>query len=129
MTAKYGSRRQIVRLHNKIVISLAIAMCLHITQSCKYLFKSEFTMLNAADLTGLVETLPSNQQRVLAQNESARKGLVDQLKRAFALAQAAEAEGLDKSPKYRQQAVLSTDQLLAVEWGKKNAEATIPKEE
>src|SRR5262249_48146472 len=104
-------------------------MAINATQSCKYLFKSEFALLNPVDLTTLVSTLPNNQQRALAQNESARKGLVDQVKRAYALAQAAEAEGLDKSDKYKQQVILSLDQLLAVEWGKKKSEATIAKEE
>lgn len=118
-----------MRLRNKLFITMLLAVSLPAAQSCKYLFKSDYTTLNQADLTSLVDTLPDMNKRQLAQQESARKGLIDQLKRAYALAQAAEAEGLDKSAKFTQQMSLSTDQLLAVEYGKRNPEATVSKED
>ncbi len=118
-----------MRLRNKLFITVLIAVSLLATQSCKYFFKSDYTTLNPADLTSLTDTLPDMQKRQLAQQETARKGMIDQIKRAYALAQAAEAEGLDKSAKFTQQMALSTDQLLAVEYGRRNPDVTISKED
>jgi parvulin-like peptidyl-prolyl isomerase len=126
---KQFSRRSIVRLRNKIGITFLLAASLVAAQSCKYLFKSEYTTLAVTDLSMLVDTLPDQQKRYLAQNEPARKGLLDQLKRAFALAQAAEDAGLHKSDKFTREMALNTDRLLAVEYGKRNPDATVTKEE
>ncbi len=118
-----------MRVHHRLFLLIVTALALFTAQSCKYFFKSEFTTLDAQDLTTLVDSLPEQQKRAIAQNEQMRKSTIDQLKRAFALAQAAEAEGLHKSPKFLQQMGLSTDQLLAVEWGKKNPDVNVAKEE
>jgi peptidyl-prolyl cis-trans isomerase C len=118
-----------VRVVQKTVLFLTIAAGLVASQSCKYLFKSDYATLNPADLSTLAATLPEQQQRLLAQNEPTRKKMVEDMKRAYSLAQAAESEGIDKSAKFTQQMALSTDQLLAVEWGKKNPTENIPKEE
>jgi parvulin-like peptidyl-prolyl isomerase len=99
------------------------------TQACSYFRKSEFIALTAADLSALCERLPEQTKRMLAQNENQRKQLIQTFKKAFSLAQAAEAEGLNKTEKYQQQLALSIDQLLANEYSKRNQEVTISKEE
>lgn len=118
-----------MRLRSKLLMTVLIAVSLPAMQSCKYFFKSDYTTLNPADLSTLADTLPDTAKRQLAQQQTARKGMIDNMKRAFALAQAAEAEGLDKSVKFKQQMSLSTDQLLANEYGKRNPDATVSKED
>lgn len=118
-----------MRVVQKTILFLTIAVGLAASQSCKYLFKSDYASLNPADLSALAATLPEQQQRLLAQNEPTRKKMVEDMKKAYSLAQAAESEGIDKSAKFKQQMELSTDQLLAVEWGKKNPTENVPKEE
>jgi parvulin-like peptidyl-prolyl isomerase len=118
-----------VNYRNRFLTTVLIAATLLAAQSCKYLFKSDYAALTLADLTALTDTMSDMQKRQLAQQESARKGLLDNFKRAFALAQAAEEAGLDKDAKFTQQMALSTDQLLAMEFGKRNPDVNIPKEE
>ena len=91
--------------------------------------KSDYATLNPADLTTLADTFPDMQKRMLAQNEQQRKGFIDNFKRAFALAQAAEAEGLDKSDKFKQQLAINVAQLIAVEFSKRNPDAKVTKED
>ncbi len=99
------------------------------TPSCKYFFKSDYANLTNADLTTMVETLGENQKRMLAQNEAQRKQMIQTFKQAYSLAQAAEAEGLDKSAKFKQRQGLSDEQLLAVEFAKRNETVNVAKEE
>ncbi len=113
----------------KTVITLFVVLSVVATQGCSYFRKSEFTDLTATDLTALVDKLPDPEKRKLAQNEAQRKQLITALKKAYALAQAAEAEGLNKSDKFKQRFALNTDQLLATEYAKLNPDSTVPKEE
>ncbi|MFN0087448.1 MAG: peptidylprolyl isomerase [Blastocatellia bacterium] len=118
-----------MRARSTITITLLIVAGMLAAQSCKYLFKSDYAALNPADMTTLADTFPEMQKRMLAQNEQARKGFIDNFKRAFALAQAAEAEGLDKSEKFKQQLAINVAQLLAVEFGKRNPDTIVKKED
>ena len=118
-----------MRYRSTVTLALLLVATMLATQSCKYFFKSDYATLNPADLTTLAETFPEMQKRMLAQNEQARKGFIDNFKRAFALAQAAEAEGLDKSEKFKQMLSINVAQLLAVEYGKRNPDATVKKED
>jgi parvulin-like peptidyl-prolyl isomerase len=118
-----------VKSHKKLVLFIVIAVSLAAAQSCKLLFKSDFVDLKAADLTAMIETYPDMYKRQFAQSEPARKQIINQQKQAFALAQAAEAEGLHKTEKFKRQMEISTDQLLAAEYTKRNPEVAVGKEE
>lgn len=80
----------------------------------------EFATLTEADLVAFVKTMPDQQQRQLAQNPQARKGLIDQFKKMFAFAQAGMAEGVDKSEDYTNSIRLESAKVLAQEHGKRN---------
>jgi len=118
-----------VKSHKKLVLFLVIAVSFVVAQSCKLLFKSDYADLKAADLTAMIETYPDMYKRQFAQSEQARKQIINQQKQAFALAQAAEAEGLHKTEKFKRQMEINTAQLLAAEYTKRNPEATVGKEE
>ncbi|MCI0660051.1 MAG: peptidylprolyl isomerase [Acidobacteria bacterium] len=98
-------------------------------QGCSYLRKSEFLTIMPADLTSIVETLSENEKRVLAQNESRRKSIIDNYKQVFSLAQAAEQESVDRSDKYKKQLSLRLEQLLSSIYLSRNQNVTISKEE
>lgn len=100
-----------------------------LTQSCNLLFKSEFSKLEAGELSTLAESLSDSQKRMLAQNDAQRKQLIQTFKQAFALAQAAEAEGVDKSDKFKNRFNLNVEQLLATEYTKRNPDVTISQQE
>ena len=85
-------------------------------QSCKLLFKSDYAELKADELTAFVEArFPDMQKRQLAQNQQMRKQFIDNFKKAFAFAQAAEEEGLHKSENFIKQLEFGMEQLLASE--------------
>lgn len=116
----------------KPALFILIVLCIvsaGAAQSCKLLFKSDYADLKAADLTALAETLPGMQKRQLAESEPMRKQAITQYKQAFSLAQAAEAEGLHKTDKFKKQMEIRTESLLAQEYTKRNPEATVAKEE
>ncbi|HKQ80196.1 MAG TPA: peptidylprolyl isomerase [Blastocatellia bacterium] len=99
-------------------------------QSCKLLFKSDYAELKADDLTAFVESrFPEMQKRQLAQNQQARKSFIDNFKKMFAFAQAAEDAGLHKSETFKKQLEFTMEQLLASEYGKRNPEVIVSKEE
>ncbi|MGE0102617.1 MAG: peptidylprolyl isomerase [Blastocatellales bacterium] len=112
-----------------ILLTLLMSLGALTTQSCKWFGSSGFTKIEAADLTTLAESLPDRQKRQLAENQAQRKDLIKQLKQAFALAQAAEDEGLDDTEKFKNQLSLNEEQLLASEYSKRNQNINIPKEE
>jgi len=99
-------------------------------QSCKLLFKSEYTELKAEDLTAFVEArFPEMQRRQFAQNQQARKQVIDTFKKAFAFAQAGEEAGLHKSENYIKQTEFITEQILASKYTDRNPEVIVSKEE
>ncbi len=119
-----------MKIRIKPVFTFLLAVTVLVTPSCSYFRKSEFTTLTAAEMTSFIEgRLPPMQLRALAQNEAQRKQIITTLKKAFSLAQAGEAEGLQKRDKFKNQMALSIDQMLANEYSKRNQEATISKEE
>jgi parvulin-like peptidyl-prolyl isomerase len=119
-----------LKLPTKSILTLLLAIVVLTAPACDSLSgKSEYTELKASDLTSLVEGFPEMQKRQLAQNQQQRKALIDQLKTPLALAQAAEAEGLQKTEDFKREMALSTNRLLATEYTKRNPEATVPKEE
>jgi parvulin-like peptidyl-prolyl isomerase len=99
-------------------------------QSCKSLFKSDYAELKATDLTAFVEAAYQDmQKRQIAQNEQLRKQVIDNFKRVFALAQAAEEEGLHKSDKFEKRMELTTERVLATKYIERNPEVIVSKEE
>ncbi len=118
-----------MKLRHHPFIALLLAASLFAAQACSFFTKSDFLELKAADLTTYVDAMPEMQKRQLAQNQQMRKGLIDQLKTPFSLAQAAEAEGLQKTDSYKQELTLATARVLATEFTKRNPDLTVAKEE
>jgi len=119
-----------VKSHKKLALFVLLIAGLVAAQSCKLLFKSDYADLKAEDLTALVDArFPEMQRRQIAQNQQARKQVIDQYKKAFAFAQAAEEEGLHKTDKFKKQMDLITRQLLAAKYTEGNPDLVIPKEE
>jgi parvulin-like peptidyl-prolyl isomerase len=99
-------------------------------QSCKSLFKSDYAELKAADLTAYVDAkFPDMYRRQIAQSEMVRKKFIDQYKRSFAFAQAAEAAGLHKSDDFKKLSEFRVEQLLAVKYTERNPDVIVSKEE
>ena len=98
-------------------------------QSCNLLRGNSYSTLNAADLTAFVGTFPNQQQRQIAQNAAQRKELISTFKQMFSLAAAAQDAGVEKSEKFKRQMVLQTDQVLAGELFKRDAQAAVSKED
>ncbi len=101
--------------------AILLALQLVVVQGCS-LFKSDYAALQVNDLTAKVNDLPDMQKRTLAQSEQARKQLIEQFKKAYALAQAAEDEDLDDSDEYKKRKVIIEDQLLGREFSNRNLE-------
>jgi len=98
-------------------------------QGCSYLRKSEYLAILPTDLTSFVEPLDESQKRMLAQNESRRKSIIDNYKQVFSLAQAAEQEKVDRSDKFKKQLSVTLDQLLSSVYISRNQNSAITKEE
>jgi parvulin-like peptidyl-prolyl isomerase len=113
----------------KFILALALVLSSATTQSCSLFFKSEFAEVTAAELTSLVDTFSESQKRQLAQNKAMRDQFLGQFKTPFALAQAAEAEGLHKTAQYKQEVALNIDKLMAAEYTRRNPEVNPTKEE
>jgi parvulin-like peptidyl-prolyl isomerase len=109
-------------------IALLISAQLISVQGCS-LFKSDYATLQVSDLTVKVNDLPEMQKRTLAQSEQARKQLIEQFKKAYALAQAAEAEDLDDGDEYKKRSVIIEDQLLGREFTNRNLEFSLTNDE
>jgi parvulin-like peptidyl-prolyl isomerase len=98
-------------------------------QSCSLLRKNEFNSISSIDLTALAESLQDRDKRALAQNEEQRKQLIVSFKKLFSLAQAAEAEGLQKTDKFKRESALMVDDLLAGAHRERNPNVNLSKEE
>jgi len=119
-----------VKSQKKLAVFILLAATVVAAQSCKLLFKSDYAELKAADLTAFVDAAyPEMYKRQFAQSEQARKQVINQYKQAFALAQAAEDEGLQKSDKFKKQVEIRTLQVLASKFTERNPDLVIPKEE
>ena len=119
-----------MKSQKKLAVFILLAATVVAAQSCKLLFKSDYAELKAADLTAFVDAAyPEMYKRQFAQSEQARKQVINQYKQAFALAQAAEDEGLQKSDKFKKQVEIRTLQVLASKFTERNPDLVIPKEE
>jgi parvulin-like peptidyl-prolyl cis-trans isomerase-like protein len=99
-------------------------------QSCKSLFKSDYAELDATEMTAFVEAkYPEMYRRQIAQNEMVRKKFIDEYKKSFAFAQAAEEVGLDKSEDFKKIMEFGVDQMLATKFTERNPDVVISKEE
>jgi len=119
-----------VKSGKKLILFILLIAGVLAPQSCKLLFKSEYTELKAADLTAFVEArFPEMQKRQFAQNQQMRKQIIENLKKEFALAQAAEDQGLHKSESFLKKLEFGMEQLLAAKYADRNTEVIISKEE
>lgn len=98
-------------------------------QACGLGKSDSYNALTADELTALVENQSDQEKRTLAQNEAQRKGMITQLKQMFSLAQAAQAEGLDKGDTFRQRMSILTDYLLIQESQKRNLDVKYTEDE
>jgi parvulin-like peptidyl-prolyl isomerase len=114
----------------KPVLFILLVVAIVAAQSCKSLFKSDYAELKAADLTAFVESrFPEVNKRQLAQSETSRKKFIDNVKKLFAFAQAAEDAGIHKSDEFKKGLELTIEQLLANKYLERNPEVVISKEE
>lgn len=118
-----------MKAFTKLILTLVVSASMLATQSCAFFTKSEFVEVTADELAALTESLSEPQKRQLAQNKVARDQFIGQFKTPFALAQAAEAEGLQKTDQFKQELAFTTDRLLATEYTKRNPDVTLTKEE
>jgi parvulin-like peptidyl-prolyl isomerase len=107
-----------------LMIATAIAV-----QSCGLLRKNEFNNVSSIDLTALAESFQDRDKQVLAQDENQRKQLIESIKKLFSVAQAAEAEGVQKTDKFKRELALLVDDLLAGAHRERNPNVNISKEE
>lgn len=105
----------------KFALFIVFALGVFTAPACGLFSRSEYSKLTPEDLTALVgAAFPDAKQRNYAENQGMRKGLIDESKRQFALAQAAQAEGLEKTDKFKWQMGSITDQLLASKYIERN---------
>jgi len=114
----------------KLVLFILLVAGFVAAQSCKSLFKSDYAELKAADLTAYVDAAYQDMQKQqIAQSEQLRKQVIDNFKRVFALAQAAEEEGIHKSDKFEKGMEITTERVLATKYLERNPEVIVSKEE
>lgn len=113
----------------KFILTTLLCASVTATQSCAFFSKSEFTEVTAAELSALADTFSDSQKRQIVGNKTIRDQIMNQFKTPFALAQAAEAEGLHKTEQFKQEFALTSDKLLATEYTKRNPDATVTKED
>ena len=112
-----------------ILVAFAAGFAIIGGQACGLGKTDSYNTISSADLTSLVDTQSDQEKRMLAQNEAQRKGMVTQLKQMFSLAQAAQAEGLDKTETFKQQMTILTDYLVIQEAQKKKTEIQYTEDE
>jgi peptidyl-prolyl cis-trans isomerase C len=117
-----------LRLFEKKIISGLLLIVIGL-QACSYLRRSEYLTIMPGELSSYAETLPVNQQSIIAQNENQRKSIIDYYKQAFSLAQAAEKDGVDDSDKFKKQLSFKQEQLLSTIYSLRNRNVIISKEE
>jgi hypothetical protein len=121
--------RRLVVKKKLFLITLLVAGVVA-AQSCKWLFKSDYAELSAADLTAFVDArYPEMYRGQIAQSEMVRKKFIDDFKKSFAIAQAAEEAGLHKSDEFKKRLELGVEQLLATKYTERNPGEIISKEE
>jgi PPIC-type PPIASE domain len=118
-----------LKIHARASFTFLAIVTMIAAQACSLLNKREYASISATDLTNLMEGLPDLEKRILAQNEAQRKQKIEDAKKAYSLAQAAEAEGLQKTDRFQREMVLIVDGILAEEHKKRNPDVKIPQEE
>jgi parvulin-like peptidyl-prolyl isomerase len=106
-----------------VVATLTVTALAFGLAACSYFGGDSYKSVSAQDLSALTDAFPDMAKRQLAQNDQQRKDLIKRVKETFALALAAQAEGLDKTEKYKQLVALQLDQTLAEEEYKRQMEA------
>lgn len=91
--------------------------------------QKEYHTLPEVELAAYAETLPDSTKRRMAQDAVMRKQMIDEFKRRYALAQAALAEGLDKSEDFTRNFTFAIARVLTQEHGKRNPDSQVGKEE
>ncbi|HEX4948899.1 MAG TPA: peptidylprolyl isomerase [Blastocatellia bacterium] len=84
--------------------------------------RSPYKEVTGQELTTMADSLPDHIKRQLAENQQQREGIIKNIKQTFSLAQAAQAAGLDKTEKFKQQIGIQEDQILAEAEAKKTSE-------
>lgn len=84
--------------------------------------RNPYKEITSQELTTMADSMPPQVQRQLAENEKQRQDIIKKIKEIFALAQAAQAAGVDKTEKFKQQLEIQMDQVLAETEAKKSAE-------
>ncbi len=118
-----------LKLITTILIGVIAGLAIIGGQACGLWKSDSYDALTAADLAALVENQSDQEKRVLAQNEAQRKAMITQFKQMFSLAQAAQAEGLDKGETFKQRMAILADYLLIQESQKRNLEIKYAEDE
>jgi hypothetical protein len=117
-------------VNRKSVLFILLVAGFVAAQSCKSLFKSDYAVLNPAELSAYVEAkYPEMTRRQIAQSDMIRKKFIDDYKRSFAFAQAAEDAGLHKSDEFKRIMELGVEQMLATKYTERNPDVVVSKEE
>jgi hypothetical protein len=114
----------------KLILFTLLVAIFASAQSCKWLFKSDYAELKATEITAFIEAkYPEIYRRQIAQSEMIRKKFIDDYKKSFAFAQAAEEAGLHKSEDFKKILEFGTEQILATKYTERNPDVVISKEE
>jgi parvulin-like peptidyl-prolyl isomerase len=84
--------------------------------------RNPYKEITSQELTTLADSLPPMVQRRWAENEKERQDTIKKVKELFALAQAGQAAGVDKTEKFKTQLAIQIDQVLAEAEQKKSSE-------
>lgn len=98
-----------MRIKLRIALIAMLALGALLLGACR----SPYKEITGQELTMLVDTFPEMQKRQFAEDQKLREDLVKKVKQLFSLAQAAQAAGVDKTDKFKQQLEIQTEQLLA----------------
>ncbi|MEP7271647.1 MAG: peptidylprolyl isomerase [Acidobacteriota bacterium] len=118
-----------LKLTATILLGMVAGLAIIGGQACGLGKSESYETINAADLTSVTEGQSDQERRMLAQNEAQRKGMVGQIKQLFSLAQAAQAEGIDKTENFKQRLEIMTDLFLIAECQKRNIDIQYKEEE
>ncbi|MFN7931316.1 MAG: peptidylprolyl isomerase [Blastocatellia bacterium] len=107
-------------MKTRIAFILSLALLALALGACKKPYKE----ITSQELTMLVDTFPEMQKRNLAENEKGRQELLKQVKQLFAIAQAGEAAGVEKTEKFKVRTDIQVEELLANTEAKKSGETS-----
>ncbi len=105
-------------MKTRIAMIATVALLAVSSSACRNPYKE----ITGQELTTMADSMPPMAQRQLAENEKQRQEIIKKIKEIFALAQAAQAAGLDKTEKFKQQSEIQLDQVLAEAEAKKSSE-------